>query len=96
MNAPFKGPIQNEPTRNMHTTLQQEMESCSHGNLCSALPSATKMTTNITKTTDDDRGGKENLFLFSLAKNDFGQHQPSNFKVGSATPARFGLVLKYK
>jgi hypothetical protein len=32
----------------------------------------TKMTPHITKTTDDDRGGKENPFLFSLARNDFG------------------------
>ena len=39
------------------------MESCPHGNLCAALCTATKMTTKITKTTDDDRCCEENLFL---------------------------------
>ena len=43
-------------TGNRHNTLQQEMESCPHGNLCAALRIATK-------TTDDDRCCKENLFL---------------------------------
>ena len=74
-------------------TLKQEMESSPHGNLCAALCTATKTTTNISKATDDDCGGKEHLFLFSLALTDFWQHQPSNFKGVSATPARFGLVL---
>ena len=36
------------------------MEAFPYGNLCAALCSATKTTANITKTTDDDRGGKEN------------------------------------
>ena len=35
------------------------MEASPYGNLCAALCSATKMTANIIKTTDDDRGGKE-------------------------------------
>ena len=35
------------------------MKSSPYGNLCAALCSATKMTGNITKTTDDE-GGKEN------------------------------------
>ena len=36
------------------------MESSLHGNLCAALFTAIKTTTNITRTTDDDQGGKEN------------------------------------
>ena len=36
------------------------MEAFPYGNLCAALCSATKTTANITKTTYDDRGGKEN------------------------------------
>ena len=36
------------------------MEASPHGNLCMALCSVTKTTANITKTTDDDRGGEEN------------------------------------
>jgi hypothetical protein len=35
------------------------MESCPHGNLCAALRTATKTTTNITQTSDDDQFGKE-------------------------------------
>ena len=36
------------------------MKSSPYGNLCAALCSATTMTGNITKTTDDDRGCKDN------------------------------------
>ena len=36
------------------------MESCPHVNLCASLRTATKTTTNITKMTDDEQGGKEN------------------------------------
>jgi hypothetical protein len=90
MNAPFKGPIQNEPTRNMHTTLQQEMESCSHGNLCSALPTATKTTTNITKTTDDDRCGKEKqkMYLVQLIQPEpvFSNRTCYTFKLAVSGP----------
>ena len=35
------------------------MEVSPYGNLCVALCSATKTTANITKTTENDRGGKE-------------------------------------
>ena len=47
----------------MFTTLQQIMESCSYGNLCAALPTATKTTTNITKTSDDDDDDDHNSFI---------------------------------
>ena len=36
------------------------MKSSPYGNLCAALCSETKTKGNITKTTDDERGGKEN------------------------------------
>ena len=36
------------------------MVSSPHGNMCAKLHTATKRTTNVTKTTDDDRGDKEN------------------------------------
>ena len=36
------------------------MEASPYGNLCAALCIATKTTANITRTTDDDRGGEEN------------------------------------
>ena len=39
------------------------MESSHYGNLSAALCSATKTTGNITKTTDDDRGGKEDKLI---------------------------------
>ena len=39
------------------------MESSSEGNLCAALCSTTKRTGNITQTTDDDRGGKEDKVI---------------------------------
>jgi hypothetical protein len=38
-------------TGNRHSTLQQEMESIAHGNLCVALRTTKKTTTNKTKTT---------------------------------------------
>ena len=53
-----------------YMTLKQEMESSPHGNLCAALCTATKTTTNITKTTDDDQGGKGNKEI-SKEKNLF-------------------------
>ena len=58
------------------TLPQQEIESCPRGNLYAALHTPKKTTTNVTKTTDDDWCGKENLLLsnsthYTFLKSDY-------------------------
>ena len=48
MTAPFKSPIQNEPKPEIGIR-HYNRKSSPHGNLCVALRTATKTTTNITK-----------------------------------------------
>jgi hypothetical protein len=60
MTTPFNGPMQNGPKPEIAKSYcNMEMEASLYGNLCTALCSATKMTANIIKMTDEHRGGKK-------------------------------------
>jgi hypothetical protein len=53
------------------TLPQQEIELCPRGNLYAALHTPKKTTTNVTKMTDDDMCGKENLLLSNITHYTF-------------------------